>query len=82
MRRRIGVGGFSTAEPTYSCAVRDRSEWVWESRWRQLYFVLGTAAVAALFGFLIEGRLVLGLIVFAAVGTVAALLLGHRRRQR
>jgi hypothetical protein len=62
--------------------VGDRSEWIWESPWRQVYFVIGSVGTAALLGFLIEGRLVLGLVVFAAVGAVSALALGHRRRER
>jgi hypothetical protein len=47
-----------------------------------VYFVIGSVGTAALLGFLIEGRLVLGLVVFAAVGAVSALVLGHRRRER
>jgi hypothetical protein len=61
--------------------VGDRSEWIWQGQWRQVYFVLGTAATAALFGFLIEGRLVLGLVVFAAVGAASAVFLARRRRR-
>ena len=78
MRGSLGLGG-----PLMLAPVRDRSEWVWESRWRQLYFVVASVAVvAALVGLLIGGRVVLGLVVFAAAAALGGLFLAGRRRYR
>jgi hypothetical protein len=78
-----GVGEVSrVGSPLMLAPVRDRSEWVWQSRWRQVYFVVSSVAVAALVGLLIGGRVVLGFVVFAAAAALGGLFLAGRRRQR
>jgi uncharacterized membrane protein len=62
-------------------SVRNRSDWIWASRWRQGYFVVATVAVAALIGLVLDGRIVVEFVVLAAAGAVAGLALGSRRRR-
>ena len=64
------------------CPVRERSDWIWQSRWRQVYFVVGTIATGALLGLLIEGRVAIELVALAAVGALGGLVLADRRRQQ
>jgi hypothetical protein len=61
--------------------VRDRSDWVWQSRWRQVYFVVATVVVATLLSVVIIGRVVPELPVLAGAGACAGLWLGSRRRE-
>lgn len=61
--------------------VRDRSEWIWGARWRQVYLVVASVGVAALIVWLVADEMAVRLIIFGTVGAVLGLVLAHRRRQ-